>query len=411
MSSHARFYPASPGGRGGGEARRQDASGFGAALGGLGECSAGLARRLANGNTAFVDRSSFIGDLRKLALDLGIGREGAAADLTNVAGRARLGLIYDMQTRGAYGFARWKNDQDPDALDAFPAWEFKRIYQRRIPRLDWAERWDEAFGDDEGATDSASGRMIALKTSPGWEELSAFGTPWPPFDYGSGMGLRDISRKTCLAIGILDPGEHPAPIDADFDDHLAASVQGLSEAFVRALQHIFKDQIEISDGQAHWVKPAAAANSLSMGAANSFQGHAVRKGQRGMPAVSGAEFGTAQGTRLRNLALEFGVKKFSGKLFHIPAIGKPIGITRDNLEHGLHFYPSDDKAKLVPILPKLIRQGAVTEQADRHGRPDVLKYYHLKGVATLSEKTVKVRVVLRETKNDGVQYYWHRVDK
>ena len=182
-----------------------------------------------------------------------MGREGGAADLTNVAGRARLGLIYDMQTRGAFGFARWKSDQDQDALAAFPAWEFKRIYARRLPRLDWPERWDEAFAGDEGATESSSGRMIALKTSDGWEELSAFGTPWPPFDYGSGMGLRDVSRKTALAIGILDDDEVLESREEGFNDKLQASVEGLAPEFLDALQTLFGDQIEIGAGIARWI--------------------------------------------------------------------------------------------------------------------------------------------------------------
>lgn len=209
--------------------------------------------QLANGKSAFVDRSSFIGDLRKLALESGLGREGASADLTNLAGSARLGLIYDTQTRSAFGFARWKNDQDPDALAAFPAWEFKRLYGRRMPRLDWPERWDEAFAGDEGATEASSGRMIALKTSPGWEELSVFGTPWAPFDYGSGMGLRDVSRKTALAIGILEEDEELEPREAGFNDKLQASVQNLRPDFAGALQSLFGDQVEIGDGIARWV--------------------------------------------------------------------------------------------------------------------------------------------------------------
>ena len=224
----------------------------------------GAREQLANGKSAFVDRSSFIGDLRKLALESGLGSATNQDDLTNLAGRARLGLIYDMQDRGAFGFARWKNDQDTDALASFPAWEFKRIYARRLPRLDWAERWDEAFAGDEGATESSSGRMIALKTSPGWEMLSVFGTPWAPFDYGSGMGLRDVSRKTALAIGILDEDEVLESREAGFNDKLQAEIKNLQPEFVAALQTLFGDQIEIGNGIARWVAgklAGAAANS------------------------------------------------------------------------------------------------------------------------------------------------------
>jgi hypothetical protein len=58
-------------------------------------------------------------------------------------GPARLGLIYDMQTRQARGFARWKTGQDADMLNEWPAQRLIRIATRKEPR-DWQERWDAA---------------------------------------------------------------------------------------------------------------------------------------------------------------------------------------------------------------------------------------------------------------------------
>jgi hypothetical protein len=37
------------------------------------------------------------------------------------------------------------------------------------------------------------GRMIALKSDPIWTAISAFGTPYPPFDYNSGMWVHGPS--------------------------------------------------------------------------------------------------------------------------------------------------------------------------------------------------------------------------
>ena len=49
-------------------------------------------------------------------------------------------------------------------------------------------RWTEAGGR------IFSGRMIALKNDPVWLRISDFGHPHPPFAFGSGMDMVDISR-------------------------------------------------------------------------------------------------------------------------------------------------------------------------------------------------------------------------
>ena len=60
---------------------------------------------------------------------------------------------------------------------------------------DWGTRWSQA-GEKFYA-----GRMIALKSGPVWCEISRFENPWPPFNYGSGMGVEDIDRDECIAPG------------------------------------------------------------------------------------------------------------------------------------------------------------------------------------------------------------------
>lgn len=46
------------------------------------------------------------------------------------------------------------------------------------------------------------GRMVALKSAPVWTNLSRFGRPYPPFDYGSGMGMEDIGREEAVELGL-----------------------------------------------------------------------------------------------------------------------------------------------------------------------------------------------------------------
>jgi hypothetical protein len=134
-------------------------------------------------------------------------------------------------------------DLDPDVLDAFPAQELVREEDRKQPR-DWESRWTAAGGE------LIDGRMVALKTDPIWTKISRFGTPWPPFDFGSGMGLNDISRDEAEQLGLIEPGAPVAAEDEYFNKELAASAENIDEQF---LKDSFGDQVRIKDGKAEWV--------------------------------------------------------------------------------------------------------------------------------------------------------------
>lgn len=200
-------------------------------------------REAVAGGTALVDRSSFIGDLRKIVAEEGLGFGTQA--LTDIGSRRRLGLIFDMQTRQAQSFAKWKMGQDPDVLDARPAQELIRVRASRIER-DWQSRWDAAGGPRVDGR-----RMIALKTDPVWEAISAFGTPWPPFDFNSGMGLRNIRRKEAEALGLVATGQRLSS-EESFNKSLEASARGLSPEKLAWIQQRLGDQVEISGDRIRW---------------------------------------------------------------------------------------------------------------------------------------------------------------
>ena len=119
----------------------------------------------------------------------------------------RLKLIVDMQNDMATGYGHHVAGQDPILLDAFPCQELYREINSRVHRP-WPSIWRRAGGD------IYSGRMIALKNDPIWIRLSRFGKPYPPFDYNSGMGVRDITRKEALALGVegLETPQTPEPM-------------------------------------------------------------------------------------------------------------------------------------------------------------------------------------------------------
>ena len=160
--------------------------------------------------------------LRQLAESLNM--EALAKD-------GRLNLILDTQTRMAEGYGNWIEGQHPSVLDQWPAQEFYRAEERKEPR-DWPSRWEEAGGEFyPGPSDYAEGRMIALKDDPIWVEISAFGLPYAPFDYNSGMDLRDVDHDEAVSLGIIDDDYLPTPQQMAFNSGVEASIGALAGQF------------------------------------------------------------------------------------------------------------------------------------------------------------------------------------
>lgn len=139
-----------------------------------------------------------------------------AGTLEDLRSDRRLNLIIETNVEMARGYGQWVQGQQPDVLDEWPAQELVRVRQALQPR-DWAQRWTEAGGQ------FFAGRMVALKNDPIWRAISRFGLPYPPFDFGSGMDVRDIDRDEAEALGLLDASTVLFPQDRDFNADLQAS--------------------------------------------------------------------------------------------------------------------------------------------------------------------------------------------
>jgi hypothetical protein len=191
---------------------------------------------------ATMDKSRFVSEMRGL---LGAA-PGDTKDLQDITSGKRLGLIYDFQKEDAMEYGRFLAGQDPDVLDAFPAQELIRVESRQSPR-DWSARWADAGGK------FYDGRMIARKDDPIWRAISRFGRPWPPFDFGSGMGLEDIDREEAEALGVIAPEDSIAPQASDFNAGLEASIPKATPLVMDSLRDMFGDQIEAGrDGKVVW---------------------------------------------------------------------------------------------------------------------------------------------------------------
>lgn len=156
--------------------------------------------------------------------------EGEEGTLTDLSSDRRLNLILDVNLKQAQGYGHWRQGQE--VLDAFPAQELIRVRDAEKPR-NWAERWSQAGGE------FFDGRMIALKNDPIWTRISAFGLPYPPFDFGSGMDVQDIDRSEAEDLGLIAPEAELLPQSRDFNADLQASPEvrdaALKEALVESL--------------------------------------------------------------------------------------------------------------------------------------------------------------------------------
>jgi hypothetical protein len=193
-------------------------------------------------------------DLRRANYTPEPGQENTIHDLFS---QARLDVIIKTNVAQARGYMQYAEGMSPGAFAAFPAQEFTRIAHRRNQRQDWPQRWAKAGGKTYG------GKIIALKDDPGWERLSVFGNPFPPFDWGSGMGVMDVDRKTAIQLGLISDEElrgktaalreKPVP---DFNANLQATVPvpnlRRDSLCGQVLIKNFGDQVAIENSVVSW---------------------------------------------------------------------------------------------------------------------------------------------------------------
>ena len=186
-------------------------------------------------------------DLETLKYSPDLGEENTIRDLYS---QARLDTIIKTNVAQARGFMQYAEGLSAGAFAAFPAQEFVRVAHRQHPRADWPQRWRKAGGR------LYNGRMIALKTDPVWEKLSVFGNPFPPFDWGSGMGVMDVDRKTAIDLGLAVPdrGSAPGAPAPDFNRNLQATVPNLRSDSLcgQILRRNFGDQVVIENSVVSW---------------------------------------------------------------------------------------------------------------------------------------------------------------
>lgn len=197
--------------------------------------------------SVLMSRDMVIHEMRQVALERGLEPTGPRT-IEDIRHANRIALIVDMQTQTAYNRAYWESGNDPVVLDMWPAQELVRD-EPRMKERDWVTRWLNAADVVGWEGVAENGEWIARKDSPIWVELSRFGRPYPPFDFNSGMGIRDVDRETAENLGLIREDEHIASLS--FDEKATANVSSMAnfdaEALIASLRQELGDSLIVNE--------------------------------------------------------------------------------------------------------------------------------------------------------------------
>jgi hypothetical protein len=185
--------------------------------------------------------------------------------LKDLSSDLRTNLIVSMQESRARGYAVWRSHQDEAVMSVWPAQELFRAMARKVPRK-WRERWNDARSAlGEGGTSatyalSQDGPFVALKNDPVWSAISRFGQPYPPFDYQSGMRLRNVDARRARELKVLKEGQpKPAPLRDPMRQLQSSGTAGMDEGVVGKWVDAFEGRaVWDREAQRVWVAPHAS---------------------------------------------------------------------------------------------------------------------------------------------------------
>lgn len=197
-----------------------------------------------------IIKGQLVQDLRDALIELeGEGFEGAkdvvkkeSQAIEELSENKHVTAHVEAQSQLAKGYGTFSVQQTDSYLRSVPFQEFYRAEHRSEWR-NWPDRWS-GFGGRfyAGPSDYPEGRMIAETNSKIWDDLSdpdkysdATGSPYPPFAYNSGMGVKPVTLAEAKKLGLLGAHHKPAKprkldfnagiaFSADFDDDLKSAL-------------------------------------------------------------------------------------------------------------------------------------------------------------------------------------------
>jgi hypothetical protein len=134
--------------------------------------------------------------------------------LAALVSEKRLTMVLRTAVHMAHSMRNWRDGQQKSVLFMWPASEFY-FAEGNDETWDWREIWRRNGGRFfPGSTKHPGERMIALKDDPIWLRINAFGLPFSPFDFESGMDTRDIDADEAEDIDLLAPSKDVLPPSA-----------------------------------------------------------------------------------------------------------------------------------------------------------------------------------------------------
>lgn len=313
-----------------------------------------------NQDGAITSRAQVVSDIMRAARESGIAT--GTGTLTDPGSASRAGVIVDTNAGMAAGYTAALQSNTFGARLAFPAQELIRIEERRVPR-NWSARWTAAGGH------LYQGRMIALKEDPVWTKISRFGTPYPPFDFNSGMGVEDVSYEEAVELGVIKEDYQPpekSPMKA-FNEKLEADCEFKSDYNWTLLKTIFGDQIRQDGDKIVWRQDAIKDAFLSRKPFSMKLGEAT-------PDLIGKipDSDIALHTATQQLIID----------------GSWLDNRRqDDSDHRTHFYPLESDDRNIPL-----------QLSDLELLPDIWRH------PDKVEKVSKTRLMLSMRATDGGMY-------
>lgn len=171
--------------------------------------------------------------------ELNYSPESGMPDLSS---SARINLVLQTNAQLASGYAYYNYRQHPALLDEWPAQELIRVAPRKVPRdlgpLPWADRWILA-----GGTLVDKGRMVARMDDDVWDKLGTVAddgipSPYPPFAFNSGMGVKAITRDEAVKLGVIDQDTKVEPHPLDFNADLQTTADIRDADLQKALEEL-----------------------------------------------------------------------------------------------------------------------------------------------------------------------------
>jgi hypothetical protein len=170
--------------------------------------------------TVGLDQATARLQIKQLLAAMGYQPEaGKAGTIEDLSSEGRINLVLETNRRLAQSGGRLVQANEPEVIEAWPAWEFMRVEDRNEPR-NWPVRWRnaaETAGDERSlGVLGKTGRMVALKASKLWDALGDGAGGYEdtlgdgrldPVAFRTGMGREDVSRDEAVELGLIGEGD------------------------------------------------------------------------------------------------------------------------------------------------------------------------------------------------------------